>query len=206
MSEFLNTDDARRSRILEAALNEFAEKGYKKASTNTIVREAGVSKGLLFHYFISKKELYIYLYKFAIKTITDELYENVNFADKDVLNRVKQATLVKIDSYLKHPLFIKLFEKFPLVNDADIIKAIVDLNTEIEEETYEKLFSNIDYYAFDDSLNIDRCLQVVRWTVDKISKDWQVQYNGVYTEEAYDELRMDITHYLDLFKGAFYRK
>ena len=49
MSEFLHHDDARKSRILEAALVEFADKGYKKASTNTIVRETGVSKGLLFH-------------------------------------------------------------------------------------------------------------------------------------------------------------
>ena len=58
MSEFLNQDDQRKDRILEAALIEFADKGYKKASTNTIVREAGVSKGLLFHYYKSKKDLY----------------------------------------------------------------------------------------------------------------------------------------------------
>lgn len=205
MSEFLQQDDARRSRILEAALVEFADKGYKKASTNTIVREAGVSKGLLFHYFISKKELYIYLYNFAIKTITTELYENVNFADKDVLNRVRQTTLVKIESYMKHPLFIKMFEKASLVKDKDILEAITKLHQTVEEETYEKLFSNIDYYAFNDALNIDRCLQVVRWTVDKISKEWQQEYNSVYCEEAYDELKMDITHYLDLFREAFYR-
>jgi len=205
MSEFLSQDDARRSRILEAALVEFADKGYKKASTNTIVKEAGVSKGLLFHYFISKKDLYIYLHTFAVKTVTNELYENVNFADKDVLNRVKQSTIVKIESYIKHPLFMRLFEKFDLVKDKDIRDAVINLNKEVQEETYEKLFSNIDYYAFNDSLNIDRCLQVVRWTVDKISYEWKVSTGGIYKEELFDDLKMDIAHYLDLFRDAFYR-
>lgn len=205
MSEFLVQDDARRSRILEAALVEFAEKGYKKASTNTIVKEAGVSKGLLFHYFISKKDLFVFIYKHAIDTITNELYENVNFADKDVLKRMKQSTIVKIESYVKHPLFVKLFEGFPLIKDKEITDAIIEQNQHVEEETYEKLFSNIDYYAFKDNINIDRALQVVRWTVDKISKDWQQIYKGVYTEEAYKELEMDITHYLDLFRESFYR-
>jgi AcrR family transcriptional regulator len=206
MSEFLQQDDARRSRILEAALKEFAEKGYKKASTNTIVREAEVSKGLLFHYFISKKDLFLFIYQHAINMITEEMYENVNFADRDVLNRMKQATLVKIDSYLRHPLFVQLFEKSQLIKDKEIIDEIIKMHQQVEEDTYNKIFSNIDYYAFNDALNIDRCLSVVRWTVDKISKEWQVLNNGNFNTEAYESLKMDIGHYLDLFREAFYRK
>ena len=47
--------DGKRQRILDAAIREFAEHGYDKASTNSIVKEAGIAKGLLFHYFGSKK-------------------------------------------------------------------------------------------------------------------------------------------------------
>lgn len=205
MSEFLDQTDARKSRILEAALIEFADKGYKKASTNTIVREAGVSKGLLFHYFISKRDLYILLYKTARETVTNELYENVNFADKDVLKRVRQSTMVKIESYLKHPLFMSLFEKSALLDDPAMIEELMAFDKLLQKQSYEKLFSNIDYYAFADALNIDRCLEVVKWTVDKISVDWQKKYNGVYDDAAFDELKMDINHYLDLFREAFYR-
>ena len=204
MSEFINTDDARRSRILEASLVEFADKGYKKASTNTIVREANVSKGLLFHYFNSKKELYLHLYKHAREAITNELYEKVNFADRDVLNRMQQSTLVKIESYLQHPLFVELFETASKLLDPDMIQEIIALNKKTTEESYEKLFSNIDYYAFEDTLNVDRCLEVVRWTVDKISLEWK-NSNATLDKEAFENLEMDIIHYLDLFREAFYR-
>lgn len=205
MSEFLLHDDARKNRILEAALVEFADKGYKKASTNTIVREAGVSKGLLFHYFISKKELFILLYSFAREVITKELYEKVNFGDKDVLNRMTQSTVVKVQSYISHPLFMQLFEKFPLVEDQEIIDRIHQLNKRIQEETYVKIFSNIDYYAFKEELNIDRCLQVVRWTVDKISTDWQVLQNQSKKAPDFESLKESITRYLELFRQSFYR-
>lgn len=46
----------KKDQIAASALKEFAEKGFEQASTNTICKEAGVSKGLLFHYFGSKKK------------------------------------------------------------------------------------------------------------------------------------------------------
>lgn len=204
MSEFINQDDARRSRILEAALVEFAAKGYKKASTNTIVREAQVSKGLLFHYFISKKDLYLYLYRYTRETVTNELYEKVNFANRDVLHRLQEASVVKIQAYLQHPLFVKLFDTAEHLEDPEMVKEIIALNEKSTEESYEKMFSNIDYYEFKDTLNVDRCLQIVRWTIDKISFDWKSNTKEL-NEEAFNELQLDIDHYLDLFKEAFYR-
>lgn len=205
MSEFLQYDDARKNRILEAALAEFSEKGYKKASTNTIVKEAKVSKGLLFHYFISKKELYIYLYNFALETITNELYEGVNFADRDVLKRLSASTLQKIDSYRKHPLFVSLFENHVFVDDEEIIQRTKEYATQIAKESYEKIFSNIDYYLFNDKININHALEVVKWTIDRISTDWVVRNNFTFKQEAYASLIDDINVYLDLFRDSFYK-
>ena len=56
-SKFLNLDE-KQDRILNAAIKEFAQKGYDSASTNEIVKEAGISKGLLFHYFKIKSSYF----------------------------------------------------------------------------------------------------------------------------------------------------
>ena len=205
MSEFLQYDDARKNRILEAALVEFAEKGYKKASTNSIVREAKVSKGLLFHYFISKKELYIYLHQFAIDTITKELYEGVNFADRDVLNRLSASTIQKIESYSKHPLFVQLFENHVTVDDEEIQQRTNAYAQKVATESYDKLFSNIDYYFFSDRININHALEVVKWTIDRISNDWIIKNNFKFKPESYGSLQEEIGIYLDLFRDSFYK-
>ncbi|MBU1149239.1 TetR/AcrR family transcriptional regulator, partial [Patescibacteria group bacterium] len=46
-----------RDKILKEAFNEFQKKGYKLANIDAIVKKAGVTKGALYYYFKSKKEL-----------------------------------------------------------------------------------------------------------------------------------------------------
>lgn len=50
--------EQRRNALLRGALAEFNEKGFRGASTRAITSAAGISSGLLFHYFASKEELY----------------------------------------------------------------------------------------------------------------------------------------------------
>ncbi len=47
--------------VVRSALSEFAEKGYEKASINTIIKESGISKGTFYYHFLGKEELFLYL-------------------------------------------------------------------------------------------------------------------------------------------------
>ena len=51
--------DARRREILGCAVRLFGERPYADVSTTDIAREAGVARGLINHYFGTKKELYL---------------------------------------------------------------------------------------------------------------------------------------------------
>ncbi|MBL7257936.1 TetR/AcrR family transcriptional regulator [Paractinoplanes lichenicola] len=51
--------DARRAQILSVAVRLFGERGYADVSTTDVAREAGVARGLVNHYFGTKKELYL---------------------------------------------------------------------------------------------------------------------------------------------------
>ena len=46
-------------RIMDSALAEFAEKGHGGSSVNTICAAQGISKGIIYHYFENKDELYL---------------------------------------------------------------------------------------------------------------------------------------------------
>ncbi len=48
----------RKKQIIEIGLDQFINKGYYGTSTREIAKIAGVSSGLMFHYFNSKKSLY----------------------------------------------------------------------------------------------------------------------------------------------------
>lgn len=51
--------DARRNQILRAAGRLFSERPYSKVSVTDIAEEVGIAKGLLHHYFGSKRDLYL---------------------------------------------------------------------------------------------------------------------------------------------------
>lgn len=52
---FEKQPQAKKDLILKVAIEEFVKNGYEKASTDIITSRAGISKGILFHYFKSKK-------------------------------------------------------------------------------------------------------------------------------------------------------
>lgn len=57
MARTAKTVENRREQIMEAALRVFAKKGFVGASNKDIAREAGITPGLIYHYFESKEAL-----------------------------------------------------------------------------------------------------------------------------------------------------
>ena len=65
--KFFDLKKDKQDRMINAALKVFALNGYKHASTDDIVKEAGISKGLLFHYFGSKAGVYEFIYESKVR-------------------------------------------------------------------------------------------------------------------------------------------
>ncbi len=60
--------DERRAQILACARRLFSERTYASVSTTDIAREAGVARGLLHHYFGTKRELYLEVVRSLMRT------------------------------------------------------------------------------------------------------------------------------------------
>lgn len=97
---FSKLDPAKQEQIRKAALREFAREGYERASTNNIVKEAGIAKGTLFYYFRNKQALFDYLVKYVINYVETEYLERVDFSEPDFLARYWKAAQIKLESYL----------------------------------------------------------------------------------------------------------
>ena len=92
--KFWDLNKIKQRSMIGGALKVFARDGFRHASTDEIVLEAGISKGLLFHYFYNKTGLYEFLAEFCArfalveldsvtgKAASDNSYENL----EDVLS------------------------------------------------------------------------------------------------------------------------
>ena len=88
--KFFDLKKEKQDRMINAALKVFAGNGYEHASTDEIVKEAGISKGLLFHYFISKIGLYTFVYDYSVKYLLLELNTGVDKEETDFFKLTRQ--------------------------------------------------------------------------------------------------------------------
>ena len=110
-----------KTRILRAAYIEFQNKGYKLADINAIVKKAGVTKGGMYYYFKSKKEL-------AECVIKTELADRVNnkFLNKFILDENVSFQEILLDSLSdintgeveSGSILIKFANEMPLPKDS----------------------------------------------------------------------------------------
>ena len=66
-----------RGKILASAVAEFARHGYEAGSLNTICQAGGISKGIIYHYFASKDELYLSCLETCFNALTAYLSDQL---------------------------------------------------------------------------------------------------------------------------------
>lgn len=97
--------DEVRDNIHKAALLEFRENGYEKASMRNIASRAGIAVGNMYRYFKNKDELFYLVispaYNKVIKFITDFKAPEYNSRELDNLS-IDEQTRGIVDIYLEH--------------------------------------------------------------------------------------------------------
>lgn len=77
-----------RTRILEVAFRLFHEQGFHATSVSTILREAGINSGSLYHFFDSKEALLVGVLEFAIYALRPMVMNAVEAKTDDGIERV----------------------------------------------------------------------------------------------------------------------
>ncbi|GIP16181.1 TetR family transcriptional regulator [Paenibacillus montaniterrae] len=83
--------DERKEQIMKAALNIFARRGIIGTKLSMIATEAGISQGLLYHYFKSKDELFIVLIEQALQESIEGL-KSIYHLPGTPLDKVREMT------------------------------------------------------------------------------------------------------------------
>src|SRR4051812_18332296 len=101
----------KRSAILNNALDLLVEHGFHNTPMSLISKEAGVSAGIIYHYFESKEELILELYR-EIKQKFVELLFAGEPPKLDSLDAMTQVWLNAYHYYVSHPRETLFLEQF----------------------------------------------------------------------------------------------
>lgn len=98
-----------RQKIMDSARREFAEKGYGLGSVNTICGGGGISKGILYHYFADKDELYLSCVRACFDGLTEHLRTWGRGGAGTVRERLDRYFAARLDYFSRHPEEQRLF-------------------------------------------------------------------------------------------------
>jgi AcrR family transcriptional regulator len=121
----------RRQQLIDAALQQFAEKGFDGASIRDIAQAAGVTEALVYHYFRNKEHLFEEMLKarsFApvLRRVLDEAGDEAHPAQ--VLHRALQEFLdMMYDNAAMARMFIIEFMRNPICHK--YFRAMIEDNT-----------------------------------------------------------------------------
>jgi TetR/AcrR family transcriptional regulator len=205
-SKFLNLDSDKQNRIINAAIKEFAEKGYSNASTNEIVKEAGISKGLLFHYFQNKKQLFFFLFDSCVELITDDFYKKIDLSETDFFQRIRQSVLIKMELLAQYPDLFKFVEKAYMDDAADIQAEMQKKIRELNHINIGKIYEGIDVSKFRDDIDIQKIFKIITWTFEKLSDEELYKAKLLPNFEIdYQKVQKEAEDYFEILIKCFYK-
>ncbi len=197
---FFEQKKDKQDRMINAALKVFSQYGYKHASTDDIVRGAGISKGLLFHYFESKIGLYAFLYDYATRFVTLELTRNVERNENGYFELFKQILTAKADSLSQYPYIFHFLDKAVEETDPAAVMEISD-RREKYARIMQALRERADITIFEPGTDYEKVGNILDFTVDGLIRKNVKEDNfrvDLFLEEAME--------YVDMIKAMTIRR
>ncbi|PWT27157.1 TetR/AcrR family transcriptional regulator [Butyrivibrio fibrisolvens] len=195
--KFFDLKKEKQDRILNGALKIFALNGYKNGSTDVIVKEAGISKGLLFHYFGTKQELYRFLRDYSIRFLQLEIRSNVSASETDYFTIWRQILASEESIMDQYPYMIAFLESAETETDPDTFEP--EDEKKKSRDVYSKALQNADFVHINPEVDIKAIEEMLHFTRNNVQRKLMfkdMMDAGIYVQQ--------VSHYFDMMAKLTY--
>lgn len=161
--KFFDLKKEKQDRMINAALKVFALHGYQHASTDDMVAEAHISKGLLFHYFGNKLGLYTFLYDYSVRFMLLEL-SGCAGGEEDFFELMRRMESAKCKVLKNYPYMQEFLDSIRYENVKEALLATEEKRG-VLEETREEILNKADNSRFRSEVDVTRLKQIIDYTV-----------------------------------------
>lgn len=199
-AKFFDLKKDKQDRMINAALKFFAIHGYRHASTDDIVREAAISKGLLFHYFGSKLGVYSFVYDYSVRYVTLELKSTVDADETDMFTLVKQAECARMHAMRGYP-YMQQFLNRSMSEDVSEALLAIEEKRNILLAAYEGIRGQMDFENLPAGIDGEKIYKMLDLTIKGLMTE-HFQEASFQPEMLYEE----IVNYVDMIRQIVYKE
>lgn len=164
--KFFSIPSEKQQRIINAAYKVFSQNSYKKSPMSEIAREGGISKALLFHYFTNKKDLYLYLWDYAIGITRKAMLHYMVLETDDFFEILKRGLMAKCQLMRGYPYIFSFSLKAYYEQLPEIKESIKTSYLDISLISKKKVLEKADFSHFRKDINPDVMYDEIFYAVD----------------------------------------
>ncbi|MCX7922849.1 MAG: TetR/AcrR family transcriptional regulator [Clostridia bacterium] len=206
-SNFESLPEEKKKKIIDVCLEEFAENGYDKASTNSIIKKAGISKGILFHYFGSKKNLFLYIVDHVVKIMVDTFYrEMTKEQPSDLFDRIIHHSLIKLKMAYDNPFMYKItiiaFKETP----EEVKEEIQERYSKLMSESLPIALKDIDTSKFSKDIEPQKALELLVLSLEALGNKYMemIKHRKDKGLTEFPKIIEEYKDYLNILKYGMY--
>ncbi|MCY6958978.1 TetR/AcrR family transcriptional regulator [Clostridium brassicae] len=210
---FNKVSEEKQKNIINSAINEFGDKGFDNASTDIIAENAGIAKGSLFHYFGSKKNLFLFIVEYCADLLTSEvLNEAEKIQSNDFYERIKDISLIKqqiIVKYFMHSkIIMEAFVNMPPKIKVDLEKLYLKYYSDNMNFIEDYIIKYMDVKLLKPSITKEDAIFVTMTLFDALGKKYTSLYKGKTNKllTNNEDLFKEFDKYIDIIKYGLYQK
>ena len=192
--KFFDLKKEKQDRIINAVLKIFAQNGYRHASTDDIVKEADISKGLLFHYFSSKIGVYEFIYEYSVRYMILELTTKVSKTESNLFEVMKQIEMARMNAMKGYP-YIQQFLNRCEKEDAPEAQEVLREKRPLLQEEYDRIYKQVLYTDFPAGVDGHKLQKMMELTVEGLMLE-KFEEKAFAPERLYGE----IAGYMDMMR------
>jgi TetR/AcrR family transcriptional regulator len=159
-----------RARILDAALVAFAAHGYRAASTNAIAAEAGVAKGLVFHHFRRKQDLFLAVFDHVLARTVDALYAGSDPLPADLFERLHAWAMRKLRVGRRDPVAYQFMTLALHDPPAGLRARLAKRIDTLRAEHWPRFLAGVDASRLRDDISLPSAIETLTLLADGIER------------------------------------
>lgn len=160
---------------MAAAQNEFGEKSYAEASLNTICKEGDISKGIIYHYFKDKDELFLACVQECFDALTAHLKKAVEVSQESIAVVIQKYFEARIAFFDQHPAYLKLFCSAVILPPPHLTACIAEIRQDFDVLNVTVLTALLEKVPLRSGLTIAEVVDEFKLQQDFINTHYQMQ-------------------------------
>ncbi|WP_145950357.1 TetR/AcrR family transcriptional regulator, partial [Paenibacillus sp. Y412MC10] len=174
--------------------------------TNQIVKQAGLSKGMLFHFFQNKKSLFLYLAECCVQYFLEYMDQHKPSLSHEPFQRLLDIHQIKMGLFAAEPSIYKMSIISFIDRPVELTEDILRLEQWMQQKYLELYLNDLDLTGIRTDIAFEKMLGITLDSFEALTRTHVIAHQSSVDQglSSLQTLLNNLTEYIEVLKYGLY--